>query len=79
MDPNPQEADTKRALIRSGAMKIALVDASKFGKRALETTARTEEVDLLVTDRELSLEYRTHFERCGVEVIVAPPVIQAYN
>ncbi|MFO0046102.1 MAG: DeoR/GlpR family DNA-binding transcription regulator [Armatimonadota bacterium] len=79
MDPNPQEADTKRALIRSGAMKIALVDASKFGKRALATTARTEEVDLLVTDQELSLEYRTHFERCGVEVIVAPPVIQAYN
>ncbi len=70
-DPNPQEADTKRALLRGGALKIALVDHTKFGRRALASAANLDEVDVFITDRQPSEEIREALEREDVRLIVA--------
>ena len=70
-DPNPQEADTKRALLKGGALKVALVDHTKFGRRALASTAKLDEVDVLITDRQPSSEFRIALEKEDVRLIVA--------
>lgn len=71
-DPNPQEADTKRALLKGGALKIALIDHTKFGRRALASTANIDEVDILITDKEPSTEIRKALEAEDVRLIIAP-------
>jgi DeoR/GlpR family transcriptional regulator of sugar metabolism len=70
-DPNPQEADTKRALLKGGALKVALVDHTKFGRRALASTARLNEVDVFITDQQPSEELRDALEQEDVRLIVA--------
>lgn len=70
-DPNPLEAETKRALLRGGALKVALLDGSKFGRRSMATTAETSEIDVVITDIEPPAEARADFEAHDVQVIVA--------
>ncbi len=70
-DANPQEADTKRALLRGGSLKIALIDHTKIGRRALASTAKLDAVDVLITDRQPSNELRQALEREDVRLIVA--------
>lgn len=70
-DPNPLEAETKRAMLKGGALKVALLDASKFGRRSMATTAETSEIDIVITDAEPPREAMAEFEAHDVQVIVA--------
>lgn len=47
--PNPLEAQTKRALMRTAKECFMLADASKLGHATLSSFAKLEEVDLLIT------------------------------
>jgi DeoR/GlpR family transcriptional regulator of sugar metabolism len=72
-DANPQEAETKRALLAGGGLKIALIDHTKFGRRGLAMTAMTDQVDIIITDQEPSLAVREALEAEDVRLIIASP------
>jgi DeoR family fructose operon transcriptional repressor len=65
------EVETKERLVASAGLVIALLDHTKFGKAALGTIARPDEVDVVITDREPPREYRELLEAAGAKVVVA--------
>jgi DeoR family fructose operon transcriptional repressor len=69
--PDPDEAAVKRALIESGRLVVALADASKFGIETAIRFAATGEIDVLVTDSDVSAADRRALSKAGVEVVVA--------
>jgi DeoR family fructose operon transcriptional repressor len=69
--PDPDEAAVKRALIESGRRVVALADASKFGVETAVRFAAAGEVDVLVTDSDVSSADRRALSKAGVEVVVA--------
>lgn len=72
-DAHLPEVETKERLVRSAGVVVALLDHTKFGKEALGTIATPAEVDVLITDREPSREYRESLEAIGVRLVVAAP------
>lgn len=71
-DPHLPEVEVKASLIRASGTVIALLDHSKFGRRALARIAATDEVDVVVTDREPEARDHEAFVNNDVRVIVAP-------
>jgi DeoR family fructose operon transcriptional repressor len=69
--PDPDEAAVKRALIASGRRVVALADASKFGVETAVRFAAPGEIDVLVTDSDVSPTYRRALAKAGIEVVVA--------
>jgi DeoR family fructose operon transcriptional repressor len=69
--PDPDEAAVKRALIASGRRVVALADASKFGVETAVRFAAPGEVDVLVTDADISPADRRTLAKAGIEVVVA--------
>jgi DeoR family fructose operon transcriptional repressor len=69
--PDPDEAAVKRALIESGRQVVVLADASKFGIETAVRFAAAGEVDVLVTDADVSTADRRAMAKAGVEVVVA--------
>jgi DeoR family fructose operon transcriptional repressor len=69
--PDPDEAAVKRALIASGRRVVALADASKFGVDTAVRFASPGEIDVLVTDSDVSSADRRALTKAGVEVVVA--------
>jgi len=72
-DPHLPEVGAKQALLHAGGMRIALIDATKFGRRALATIATADEVDVVVTDRTPPGEIRAALDAAEVRLIVAEP------
>jgi len=69
--PDPDEAAVKRALIECGRQVVALADASKFGIDTAVRFAAAGEIDVLVTDSDVSAADRRALTKAGVEVVVA--------
>jgi len=69
--PDPDEAAVKRALIESGRKVVALADASKFGIETAVRFAVAGEIDVLVTDGDVSPTDRRALSKAGVDVVVA--------
>jgi DeoR family fructose operon transcriptional repressor len=69
--PDPDEAAVKRALIESGRLVVVLADASKFGIETAVRFAAPGEIDVLVTDGDVSTSDRRALTKAGVEVVVA--------
>jgi DeoR family transcriptional regulator, fructose operon transcriptional repressor len=69
--PDPEEAAVKRALIASGRRVVALADASKFGVETAIRFAAPGEIDVLVTDSDVSSTDRRALTKAGIEVVVA--------
>jgi DeoR family fructose operon transcriptional repressor len=69
--PDPEEAAVKRALIASGRRVVALADASKFGVETAVRFAAPGEIDVLVTDSDVSSTDRRALTKAGIEVVVA--------
>lgn len=59
---NEYEVSTKTAVMESSLMKILLVDSSKFGRVRPGYFAQLEEVDLVVTDDELTEEWKEYLD-----------------
>jgi DeoR/GlpR family transcriptional regulator of sugar metabolism len=72
-------AEVKIALRQTGATMIALLDHTKFGRRSLATVARTEEVDIVVTDEMPSDEICEAFEKADVRLVLVPPITGPNN
>lgn len=69
--PDPDEAAVKRALIASGRRVVVLADASKFGVETAVRFAAPGEVDVLVTDSDVSSADRRALTKAGIDVVVA--------
>ena len=74
-DANLAQAEVKIALKHTGATMIALLDHTKFGRRSLATVARTEDVDIVVTDEIPSSDVCAAFERADVRLVVVSPAV----
>ena len=70
-DPHLPEVGAKQALVRSGGSAVALLDSSKFGRRALATIATHANVDVVVTDALPSEEIRRRLEADDIRLVVA--------
>lgn len=69
--PDPDEAAVKRALVECARQVVALADASKFGIDTAVRFASAGEIDVLVTDSDVSPADRRALTKAGVEVVVA--------
>lgn len=70
--PNPDEASTNRALIRSAHSVAAVFDASKWGLTGLSSFAHWDALDTVVTDQGLTAPAHEFLKDHVNEVIVAP-------
>lgn len=70
---NPYEyvVETKQAMLAAAEKRILLVDSSKFGRRALHTTAMIDAFDVVVVDSETPLDVQRRIRDTGVELLVA--------
>lgn len=64
----PHEMDLKRALMESGQTKILLADSSKFGRIFPTAFSHLKDFDSIITDDELSDEWRSLIESQGIHL-----------
>lgn len=69
-DPNLMDTQVKKAMIRSAARTVMLLDSSKIGSRSFATVARLDEVSALVTDVGVPEHVREACEAAKVELHV---------
>jgi DeoR family fructose operon transcriptional repressor len=65
-------ADVLNAARAQAGRTVGLVDATKFGRAALVTIARAQELDALVTDASLGRGAVDEYRGAGVPLVVAP-------
>lgn len=70
-DGNADEIAVKRALMTSAGRAIGLVDASKFGRRSLQTLAAPSTLDRIVVDRAPEAPLAEALQRSGAVLEVA--------
>ena len=61
----------KRAMIAAGERIVLLADAAKFPGTGMAKVCGPEDLDVVVTDAELSAAMRLVLEEAGVRVVVA--------
>lgn len=69
--PDQAEALVKGAMVRSARRVVVATDSSKAGDDHLHRFARLEEVDLLVTDTDLSDDVAAEVRAAGPQVVTA--------
>jgi hypothetical protein len=71
--PNPDDAQIKEALMRAANETYVLVDSSKYGHRCLTSFARLRDVDLTITDNNLSRSKAKILEAAGATIQIVDP------
>lgn len=69
--PNEEDCYLVRAMIQHSDQVIVLADHSKFGKRLFQRVVGFENIDILITDQELSSEIKEKLLACNVELVLA--------
>lgn len=67
---NSYELETKRAIMKSGAKKILILDSSKFGKVTPCFFAELTDFDVIVTDSNIPTEWIEKIEDKGIELVI---------
>ncbi len=67
---NNYEIDAKQAVLRSSKTKILITDSTKFGKTRMAYFAELQDFDMIITDSEISEEYRSIIGELGIELVV---------
>lgn len=65
------EAKLHRQVIQNASQTIILADSSKFGIRGMTNVCPIQDVDILITDHQISQENVKLFEQSGIQVIIA--------
>lgn len=63
--------ETERAMMQSAEEVIVVADSTKFGHTSLSQLCTLEEIDVLVTDHEISEAWRERFAAAGMKLVVA--------
>ena len=66
---NPYEIETKKAVISSSRTKVLILDSTKFGKTKIGYFADINDFDIIITDSEISDEYREIIKTNDIELI----------
>jgi DeoR family fructose operon transcriptional repressor len=69
--PDSEEAAVKRAMVRAASYVVVVADSSKVGREDLMSFAPIDDVDVLITDAEISNADRALLVDRGVEVVIA--------
>lgn len=69
--PSLADLHVKRAMIRAASKVYLVADSSKIGRTSLSFLTGVEEINTLITDRNIRDDDRQAFEARGVEVIIA--------
>jgi DeoR/GlpR family transcriptional regulator of sugar metabolism len=69
--PDPLDAAVKRAMIRSATKAYVLADGTKFGHASVARFARLENIDLTITDAEVSPAFVGAFAKRGLPLELA--------
>lgn len=65
---NLEQAEVERLMLHQAARSILLMDSSKFGRKSLARVCSVQDVDLIVTDNQISQKWRS---RLGESLVVA--------
>lgn len=68
---NPLEADVKKHMIAAAKEVILVADSSKFGKRSLISFAPLNEVDAVITDKDIPADIEKGIVEFGIKVFKA--------
>jgi len=71
-DSNSLNVGSIRAMIKAARRVTVVADHTKFGRDAMLHVADLDEVDSIVTNRELSAEYQSMLRTKDVEYLIAP-------
>lgn len=66
--PNIEEASLNQAMIASAKEVIAVFDSSKFGKRGFAHISKLDRINTIVTDSNISEEYKQYIESAGIKL-----------
>ncbi len=69
--PSLEEAEAVAAVVRRSRRTVILADHSKFGVVTHGKYAALQDIDVLITDRELDPQVRRPADQLGVEIILA--------
>ena len=65
-----EEAKLTRRMMEAASQTIVLADSSKFGQRGFGRIGSLEEIDVIVTEAEVSEQMASALEEAGVDLIV---------
>ncbi len=65
-----EEAKLLRKMITAASKTIILADSSKFGQRGFGHIATLDEIDIIITDENITKEMRKIIENAGIELII---------
>ena len=65
------DRNLKKAYINSSDQKFILADSVKFGKSAFRTVSRLDNIDVIITDTNVSQEYIDFFENKPTKLVIA--------
>lgn len=68
--------ETERAMMDAADRTIVVADSSKFGKSSLARMCELKDANIVVTDSELSEQWRSRLVSTGVELVIAEPTTQ---
>jgi hypothetical protein len=68
---NLMEAQLNRVMMNAAAKTIVLADSSKFGKRGFSRICGIEDVDHIITDRNIPESYAKHITDMGIRLTIA--------
>ncbi len=71
--------ETERAMMQAADEVMVVADSTKFGHSSLAHLCDLSEIDVLVADDELSLEWRERVQNAGVKLIIAEPATSHQN
>jgi len=63
-------AEIKKQMLASGAKSIVVADSSKFGNVSLCHVAELEDIDFIVTDKNIPQEYVSQIKDAGVKLVI---------
>lgn len=67
-DSNINDADIKKAIIKTAKKKILAIDSTKFNTVSLADIGGFENINVVVTDKDPGDEWRAFFEEKGIEL-----------
>lgn len=67
------EASLNHHMVERARRVVVLTDATKFGRVSLHRIARLDQIHTIITDANISSEYREGLQQLEIEVIIAEP------
>ena len=68
-DSNEMHAETKKTMFASANEKILAIDSTKFDRISFTKIGELKDIDMIITDKDPGEQWRTQFEKMGIECI----------